>query len=151
MARKTGKRGTVGSRAADPPNGGAGVPKTGYRSPPKHTQFQKGQSGNKRGRPKGAKNLNTLLMEAARDQVAVTIGGKKRRVSKLQASVMQLATRAAGGDRASIVELLDRIDELERRAAAAKPAEFPFSAADLEVLHAIHERMRLCTPLEGDE
>jgi hypothetical protein len=90
-------------------------------------------------------------MEAARDQVAVTISGKKRRVSKLQASVMQLATKAAGGHGASIVELLDRVDELERRASAAKPAEFPFSAADLAVLYATHDRMRLCTPLEGDE
>jgi hypothetical protein len=59
---------------------------------------------------------------------------------------MQLATKAAAGDRASIVELLDRVDELERRAGAAKPAEFPFSRGDLEVLHAIHERMRLCAP-----
>ena len=51
----------------------------------------------------------------------------------------------AAGDRASIVELLDRIDDLEKRAAAAaKPAAFPFSAADLEVLYAIDERMRLC-------
>jgi len=122
MARKTGKRGTVGSRAADPPNGGAGAPKTGYRNPPKHTQFQKGQSGNKKGRPKGSKNLSTLMMEAARDQVSVPIGGKMRKVSKLQASAMQLATKAAGGHGASIEKFLDWIDELERRASAAKPA-----------------------------
>ena len=151
MARKTGKRGAEGSKGEDPARGGAATPKTGYRNPPKHTQFQKGKSGNNRGRPKGSKNLSTLLMEAACDPVTVTIGGKERKITKLHASIMQLATKAAAGDRASIVELLDRVDELERRASAAKSAEFPFSPADLAVLYAIHERMRLCTPLEGDE
>jgi len=59
---------------------------------------------------------------------------------------MQLATKAAGGDQASMARFLDWVDEFETRAAAAKPAEFPFSDADLEVLRAIHERMKLCIP-----
>ena len=33
----------------------------GYGKPPRHSQFIKGQSGNRRGRPAGAKNLKTLL------------------------------------------------------------------------------------------
>ena len=147
MGGRVTKKGTGVAKAKNPPDT---IPKTGRGNPPKHTQFKKGVSGNKNGRPKGSKNLSTVLMEAAGDRVTVTIGGKQRRISKLQASVMQLATKAAAGDRASIVELLDRVDELERRAAAAKPAEFPFSAADREVLHAIHERMRLCRPPQGD-
>jgi hypothetical protein len=125
--------------------------KTGYGNPPKHTQFKKGVSGNKMGRPRGSKNLGTLLMEAACDQVTATIGGKPRRISKIQATAMQLATKAAGGDQASIVRFLDWIDEIETRAAAAKPAAFPFSEADLQVLHAIGERMKLCTPPQAGE
>ena len=35
---------------------------TNYRKPPLHTRFEKGQSGNPRGRP--AKNLATLLAAA---------------------------------------------------------------------------------------
>ena len=146
MGGRATKKGTGVAKAKNPPDT---IPKTGRGNPPKHTQFKKGVSGNKNGRPKGSKNLSTVVMDAARDRVTATIDGKPRKISKLQASVMQLATKAAAGDRASIVELLDRVDELERRAAAARPAEFPFSAADHEVLHAIHARMRLCSPTQG--
>ena len=127
------------------------MPKIGRGNPPKHAQFKKGVSGNKKGRPKGSKNLSTLLMAAARDQVTATIDGKPRKISKLQATVMQLATKAAGGDRASIDKLLDWVDDIETRAAAAKPAEFPFSEADLEVLRTVHARMKLCIPPQGGE
>jgi hypothetical protein len=108
-------------------------------------------SGNKKGRPKGSKNLSTILREAARDQVTATIDGKKRRISKIQATAMQLATKAAGGDQASIARFLDWVDEVEMRAAAAKPAEFPFSKADLQVLRAIDERMKLCSQPQAGE
>jgi hypothetical protein len=114
--------------------------------PPKHTQFRKGVSGNPKGRPKGAKNLRTLIMEAARDQVTATIGGKTRRISKIQATTMQLATKAAGGDQAAMGKFLDWIDEIETRAAAAKPTQFPLSAPDVEVLRAIYDRMKQCDP-----
>jgi Family of unknown function (DUF5681) len=125
--------------------------KIGYRNPPKHTQFGKGQSGNKKGRPKGSKNLATIVMEAAGDTVTATIDGKPRKISKVQATAMQLANQAASGDPAFVERFLKWVDEFERRAAAAKPAAFPFSEADREVLQAIHERMRLCTsPKEGE-
>ena len=87
--------------------------KVGRGRPPKHTQFSKGTSGNPTGRPKGSKNLGTLIMEAAQDQVAVRIDGKTRKISKLQATAMQLATKAAGGDPVSTGRFLDWVDEIE--------------------------------------
>ena len=104
--------------------------KVGRGNPPKHTQFRKGTTGNPKGRPKGSKNLSTYLMEAARDQVSATVGGKTRKISKIQATAMQLATKAAGGDQAAIGKFLDWMDEIETRAAAVKPSQFPLSAPE---------------------
>ncbi len=124
------------------------APRVGRGNPPKHTQFRKGTSGNPKGRPKGSKNLSTYLMEAARDQVSAMVGGKSRKISKLQATAMQLATKAAGGDQNAINKFLDWMDEIESRAAAAKPAQFPLSEPDVEVIRAIYERMQQCEPEE---
>jgi hypothetical protein len=121
----------------------------GYGSAPQNTRFPKGRSGNPKGRPKGHKNLSSIMMDAARDQVTATIAGKQRKISKLQATAMQLATKAAGGDPASIGRFLDWMDEFEARAAATKPEEFPFSDADLAVIREVYNRIQLCEPPEA--
>ena len=123
----------------------------GRGHPPKHTQFPKGKSGNPKGRPKGSKNMSTYLMEAAHDQVSATIGGKTRTISKLQATAMQLATKAASGDQVAINKFLDWMDEIETRAAAARPSQFPLSEADVEVIREAYERMKRCEPVESAE
>jgi Family of unknown function (DUF5681) len=108
-------------------------------------KFQKGVSGNQQGRPKGSKNLTTLIQEAARNQVSVEIDGKPRKISTLQATVTQLASKAARGDQKAMVEFLDRIAEIESR---NKPSDYPLSEPDVEVLQAAYERMKQCEPEE---
>jgi hypothetical protein len=61
----------------------------GYRKPPHHTRFKPGCSGNPRGRPKGVKNLSTLVHEALNEQVVVAENGRRRKVSKPQAIIKQ--------------------------------------------------------------
>ena len=129
---------------------GKGAGKKGG-NPPEHTRFQPGTSGNPEGRPKGSKNLRTLIMEAARDHVTATVGGKTRKISKIQATTMQLATKAASGNHAAMSKFLDWIDEIETRAAAAKPTQFPLSEPDLEVLRATYERMKQCEPKQPED
>ena len=70
----------------------------GYKKPPLATRFQKGVSGNPRGRPKGARNLSTVVAAALNEKVLVTENGRKRRISKFEAAVKQLVNRAAGGE-----------------------------------------------------
>jgi Family of unknown function (DUF5681) len=90
-------------------------------------------------------------MEAARDHVTATVGGKSRKISKIQATTMQLATKAASGNHAAMSKFLDWIDEIETRAAAAKPTQFPLGEPDLEVLRAAYERMKQSEPKQPED
>ena len=114
----------------------------GRGKPPKDTQFKKNDGRHRPGRPKGSKNLAALIMEAARDQVSVTIDGKPRKISKAKSAAIQLANKGAMGDPKLLGQFLDRLDEIETRAAASKPSEYTLSDADLEVIRAVHSRLR---------
>jgi hypothetical protein len=67
----------------------------GYGRPPMTTRFRPGQSGNPRGRPKGARNLGTVVAAALSERVAINENGRRRRITKLEAAVKQLVNRAA--------------------------------------------------------
>jgi len=114
----------------------------GYRKPPRAGRFPKGKSGNPNGRPKGAKNLDTLVGQTVNDTVQVTVNGKRRSMSKLEASLVQLVNKAASsGDPKYLRQLIDLVREAEgRQEARAEPAE-PLGAADLELLHSIAARL----------
>ena len=112
----------------------------GYGKPPRHTRFAKGQSGNPRGRPRGAKNFNTLLEEALDEPVTVTENGGRRKVSKLQAIVTQLVNRSATADFRAIKILLDKLRDIERETEPASPETAEFGEADQKVLEQIRSR-----------
>ena len=109
--------------------------KVGYKKPPLHTRFKKGQSGNPSGRPKGSKNFSTLLAEALNEPVVVTEDGRRRRISKRELGLKQLANKFAMAEAQATKILLGLMLERERLAAAAVPAERPtFGAADEKVI-----------------
>lgn len=89
------------------------------------------------------------MREAALHKVTATIDGKKREITKLEAAAMQLATKGASGDPVAMGKFLAWCDEMQSRASAARPVEFPFSAADVEVLKEIYQRMQQCLPPEA--
>jgi hypothetical protein len=79
----------------------------GFKRPPKHTRFAKGQSGNPHGRPKGSQNIVKIFEKACRGLIRVTVNGKTRTLSKLEAAMMQLTNMAAAGDLKAINALRD--------------------------------------------
>src|SRR3954468_21576956 len=80
------------------PSDRGGAYEVGYGRPPRRTRFEKGQSGNPRGRPPGAKSLKALLSEALDQSVTVTENGKRRKVTKREAIITQLVNRSATAD-----------------------------------------------------
>jgi hypothetical protein len=72
----------------------------GYRKPPKHTRWKKGQSGNKRGRPKkklGPSDIEKAFDEALGDWLAVNDNGTVRKIKKLKAFTIQTVNKAVKG------------------------------------------------------
>src|SRR5258708_824621 len=113
----------------------------GYGKPPQHTRFKRGESGNPTGRPKGSKNLTTLLEKELKQRVVVTENGRRRRITKQEAMVKHLVNKAVSGDRPLMQLLLDEIRLLEARA-ASNPSGTNLDEADREVMRQIQERMR---------
>ena len=113
-----------GSLAQDPPteSGGAGdgnrkPPRVaapdddddgvGYKRPPRKHRFKPGQSGNPRGRSKGAKGLKTILKKELSGRVRITESGKTRTISKMELLIKRLVEKGGKGDYKSLAKLLD--------------------------------------------
>ena len=79
----------------------------GFGRPPKATQFKKGTSGNKKGRPKGTKNIATLFHEAMHQRVVISENGQRRTITKIEAALTQLANKAATGDPKAIQAIIN--------------------------------------------
>jgi hypothetical protein len=77
----------------------------GFGKPPKQSRFQKGASGNPKGRPKGKRNLVTVLQRTLQETVVIKENGMRRTVTKLEAAIKQLVDKAASGDLAALRHL----------------------------------------------
>jgi Family of unknown function (DUF5681) len=110
--------------------------KVGFRKPPKHTRFKKGQSGNPKGRPPGSKDFGKLIDRALEERVLVKENGHSRRITKRAALAKQLVHHGISGN-VSVTKLLlllmARFEEAEHRALAQsqEPRTFP-SLADIK-------------------
>src|ERR1700719_4334452 len=68
--------------------------KVGYKRPPVHSRFQKGQSGNPRGRQKGVRNFAADVKGSLEIPVTLNDRGKVKRVSTQKALILRLREKA---------------------------------------------------------
>ena len=91
----------------------------GYGKPPQHTRFRKGQSGNPKGRPKGVPSLAQIAGRIFNERIVVRENGARRRITKTEAALIQLANKAASGNDRAVRDLLRVYGHIE----AGAPAE----------------------------
>jgi Family of unknown function (DUF5681) len=113
----------------------------GFKRPPVHTRFKKGESGNQKGRPKGTKNLKTDLHEELNEWITIKEGERTKKISKQRAFLKTVLSKAMKGDGragATLVTILSRTTDLS--ATDANPAT-PISEQEEELLKALAKRL----------
>ena len=83
--------------------------KVGYKSPPQHSRFQPGSSGNPGGKQKAVRNLGSDVKRTLEVPVRLNEQGKARRVSTQEAALLRLREMALKGDARSLDRLLAQI------------------------------------------
>jgi hypothetical protein len=73
----------------------------GFAKPPESGKFQKGQSGNRKGRPAHIPRSMTAIVQGVLDE-QVYVEALKRKVSYLELAIRQAAAHAAKGDHKSL-------------------------------------------------
>ena len=95
----------------------------GYARPPVATRFQKGQSGNPRGKaPRASRTTATVLIEKLDTKVSARDGGRQKRMTKFEMGVTRMANRFAETGDARLYALFDKmLDPQSGSATAASP------------------------------
>jgi hypothetical protein len=113
----------------------------GYGKPPVHTRFQKGRSGNPKGRPRGKKNMSTLLSAALDAAIIVVENGRRKKISKREAIITQLVNKSASADLKATQIVLAMLQDVEARADDTSDTA-AFTEADQKIIQRIQARMR---------
>ncbi len=118
----------------------------GYAKPPKDKQFKKGVSGNPKGRPKGAKGLNTLVVKVFGEKVSVRTAQGTLRMSKMEAMIHKLAEQGFAGNLRAIAISLNRYaasvpDDVAQPTEAAND-QGSLDEHDIAILDALRASMR---------
>jgi hypothetical protein len=123
----------------EPSNEAEEVYEVGYGRPPLETRFQKGRSGNPKGRPVGSKNIETLLTAALNEPLAVNENGKRRKISKREVIIRQLVNKSAAADLKAIQMVIALLQQVEARNDAPGTVEV-LDDADEQVMQQLRER-----------
>ena len=85
------------------------TPTVGFMNPPKNTQFQRGKSGNPRGRPRKPKDTNTILQQVLDRKVRLREGD--RQITIRNALISKLRELSLQGDKRALALQRKIMDE----------------------------------------
>jgi|SRR5579862_372678 len=113
----------------------------GYGKPPKASQFAKGRSGNPKGRPKGSRNLASIVLRESRQLVRVNGPRGPRKMNKAELTVMQIGNKSAQGDPRAAREFISLIQWSEV-VANSKTESSTSHESDQKVMQNILRRLK---------
>lgn len=113
----------------------------GFGKPPRHGQFRKGVSGNPSGRPKGKRNLATVLERTLQEKVVINENGERKTVTKLEAALKQLVNKAAGGDLAAMRQLSALASSTEAETVATE-TKSTLTESDQKIMNRLLEKLQ---------
>lgn len=119
----------------------------GYARPPTHSRWTKGQSGNRRGRPRGSRNFYTLLQKIVDENVTVQQNGKTIRLSKKEVAILKAANAAASGDTKALSLLLPHLLIADSRVEQQEAQQSALHTSDEQIISDYFAR----TQKTGDE
>ena len=128
-------------------------PAVGYKKPPQHSRFRKGQSGNPSGRRKAAPVLDvmTLFDDVLAERIIVTRKGRSQAVTKLEVLIRQTVDGALKGEASAKRELFKYLEVRERARAASPPPEEDLSEHEEDLKERFRARERMLGHGGSDE
>ena len=121
--------------------------KVGYGKPPKKTRWKKGQSGNRLGRPKRVKNLETVVRQEAYSKIVIKEGGKTQTVTKVEALMKRMMTKGIQGDNKAASIALDLMQKFLPHVDPEAANRAPLTDEELKVLSSYADFLEF---IEGD-
>lgn len=111
----------------------------GYKKPPVHTRFQKGASGNPRGRPRDAKSLKTIVRETMTAKVPVRTAAGEMKMSRMEAVLHKTVELAMKGNPRALAHLISLYGTAVPEQVTQTPAHGveDFTATDLAMIEAL--------------
>lgn len=92
----------------------------GYGKPPVQTRFQKGKSGNPKGRPKNSINVRTAIIKTLSGTVTVVENGRPVTMSRPEALARQAYAHAAKGNPKFFQMVVEAADQHEAQIEATR-------------------------------
>ena len=83
----------------------------GYGKPPKHGQIKPGEVRNPKGRPKGSKNMSTIMKDVMGRRVTIREGNRERQVSFREAFIHKLAAKSLEGSTRDMIALMKAMND----------------------------------------
>jgi Family of unknown function (DUF5681) len=102
----------------------------GYKKPPVHARFKKGQSGNPRGRPRRELTVAQMFAQEFQSSVLIMENGRRLRTNKLRLVFKRVINQAIAGDVRHFVSITQRINALENLRRAPAESRRPLEGID---------------------